>query len=159
MARYIILHNVRSAHNVGSIFRTADGAGVAKIFLCGYTPAPLDRFGRVVPDIAKTALGATDSVPWEQCEDTSACIRACIRNGIRVVAVEQHEHALPYTKRVSADDVAFVFGNEIEGVPDAVLEEVQEIVHIPMHGVKESLNVGISVGIILFHDVAGVSEL
>lgn len=148
---YVILHNVRSAHNVGAIFRTADGAGVSKIFLTGYTPAPIDRFGRPRLSLMKTALGATETVPWEIEEDIQTLITRLNQEKVEIVAVEQHEKAIPYTEHTSVRDVAFIFGNEVEGVPEALSAEADAIVHIPMHGKKESLNVSTAAGIILFH--------
>ncbi len=150
MRAFVILHDIRSAHNVGSIFRTADGAGVTKLYLCGYTPAPTDRFGRVVEDIEKTSLGATHSVPWEHGERTSECIERLRNEGIRIVVVEQHERALPYTDVSYKEDTAFIFGNEIDGVSEDILKMADDIIHIPMHGMKESLNVSVSAGVVLF---------
>jgi tRNA G18 (ribose-2'-O)-methylase SpoU len=138
-------------HNVGAIFRTADGAGVSKIFLSGYTPAPVDRFGRVVEKMQKTSLGATDMVSYEQCEDTLACIMKLKGKGVRVIALEQCPDSVSYTNVTYTGDVAFVVGNEVEGVPPSVCEACDVIVHIPMHGKKESLNVSTATGIILFH--------
>ncbi len=155
---YVILHNIRSVQNVGAIFRTADGAGVSKIFLCGYTPAPIDRFGRPRTALLKTALGATDTVPWEVCEDTAALISRLEREGINIVSVEQHAHAVPYTEHILTHDTAFIFGNEVEGVPDTLSEAADAIVHIPMRGIKESLNVSTAAGIILFHAVSDSSH-
>lgn len=151
METYVILHNIRSAHNVGSIFRTADGAGVMKIFLCGYTPTPVDRFGRPVSEIQKTSLGATESVSWEHMETTEECIRTLKQKGVRIVAVEQHEHSIPYAEQKFTGSTAFIFGNEIDGVPTDICENTDVVIHIPMHGKKESLNVGVAVGVILFN--------
>lgn len=153
MKIYIILHNIRSIQNVGAIFRTADGAGVSKIFLCGYTPAPIDRFGRPRTALLKTALGATDTVPWEVCEDATALILHLQRESIQIISVEQHEHAIPYTEHTLTHDTAFIFGNEVEGVPEVLSLAADVIVHIPMRGKKESLNVGTTAGIILFHAI------
>lgn len=153
MSVTVILHDIRSVHNVGSIFRTADGAGVSRIYLSGYTPTPIDRFGRVVPEMNKTALGGTESVPWEQVSNTEEVVHSLQKEGVTVIAVEQHERAIPYTHLSYEGDVAFILGNEIEGVPRAVCESADHVVHIPMHGVKESLNVSVAAGIILFHAV------
>lgn len=147
---FVVLHNIRSAHNVGSIFRTADGAGVLKVFLCGHTPTPVDRFGRVVDEIRKTSLGATESVSWEYLEETESCIANLRSEGVQIVVVEQHKKSLPYTDFVHEMPTAFIFGNEIDGVPDTICQIADHIVHIPMHGMKESLNVSVSTGIILF---------
>lgn len=151
MHTYVILHNIRSAHNVGSIFRSADGAGVSKIFLTGYTPCPIDRFGRPQKEILKTSLGATETVPYEKFENVHALIVRLQNEGIEIVAVEQTVSAIPYTDFVCTKDTAFIFGNEVTGVEAEVLTRVSDHVHIPMYGTKESLNVSVCVGIVLFH--------
>lgn len=148
---YVILHNIRSAHNVGSIFRTADGAGVRKIFLTGYTPAPTDRFGRVQEEIQKTSLGAIESVPWEQYEHIETVLEELRKNHVRIHAVEQQDTSIDYRTVQQTEDTAYIFGNEVEGVPHAVCTAADAVVHIPMHGTKESLNVSVAAGIILFH--------
>lgn len=151
MATFVILHNIRSAHNVGSIFRTSDGAGVAKIYITGYTPAPTDRFGRENTEIAKTSLGATHTVPYEVVEDITAVIKSLKEAGVQIVAVEQTDRAVDYTKFEQAGDVAFIFGNEITGVEEGVLEEADAHIQISMSGAKESLNVSVCAGVVLFH--------
>ncbi len=151
MNRYVILHNIRSAHNVGSIFRSADGAGIRKIFLTGYTPCPTDRFGRVREDIQKTSLGATETVPWEYAETTEAVILKLKAEGVSIVAIEQHERSQEYRSVGIVLDVAFILGNEIEGVPQEICAVCDHVLHIKMEGKKESLNVSVAAGIILFH--------
>lgn len=151
MHTYIILHNIRSAHNVGSVFRTADGAGVSKIFLTGYTPSPTDRFGREQKEMVKTSLGATHTVPYEKIEDIHALIMRLQDEGIDIVAVEQSDRAILYTDFVCARDTVFVFGNEVTGIEQDVLNVITRHIAIPMHGTKESLNVSVCAGIILFH--------
>ncbi len=151
MQLYIILHNIRSRQNVGAIFRTADGAGVSKIYLTGYTPRPVDRFGRVDEKILKTALGATESVPWEAFEDINSLIEELKGRQVEVVTLEQAEGAVPYTEWSPKSDVACIVGNEIEGVPEAVSQKSDTVLYIKMHGVKESLNVATAAGILLFH--------
>lgn len=151
MKSYVILHNIRSAHNVGSVFRTADGAGVSKIFISGYTPAPTDRFGRERKEILKTSLGATHTVPYEVCTDVHALIDRLKQEGVTVVAVEQTPEAIDYTTCTLKGDVAYIFGNEITGVEADVLQKADVHIHIPMQGEKESLNVSVCTGIILFH--------
>jgi len=146
----IVLHNIRSVYNVGSIFRTADAAGVSKIFLTGYTPIPVDRFGRVRKDLSKVALGAEKTVPWEFCRDIGICLRVLQKKDVRVVAVEQDARAVDFRKLSRGGRNAFVFGNEVRGLSPAVLSKTDSIVEIPMHGTKESLNVSVAVGIILF---------
>ncbi len=151
MRLFLILHNIRSAHNVGAMFRTADGAGVERIYLTGYTPSPLDRFGREQETIKKTALGATQTVAYEVCDDVLSCIRTLRECGVTVVAVEQMPDAIPYTEYACHGDVAFIMGNEVEGVPLEVCTAAQAVVHIPMYGMKESLNVSTATGVVLFH--------
>jgi 23S rRNA (guanosine2251-2'-O)-methyltransferase len=150
MSTYVILYNIRSAHNVGSIFRTADGAGVAKVFLVGYTPHPIDRFGRVQEEIRKTSLGAAVSMPWEACESIEPLLVRLRSEGCTVVAVEQHERAFSYRTFTQPSDVAYIFGNEVEGVPCTLCDMSDAIIEIPMAGIKESLNVSVAAGVILF---------
>jgi len=151
MQRYVILHNIRSAHNVGSVFRTADGAGVSKIFLTGYTPAPIDRFGRVQKEIEKVSLGATNTVPYEVVGDIDTVIARLKNEGTTIVAVELTPSAINYKKYVPKGDVAFIFGNEITGVEHDVQGVSDAHIMVPMSGSKESLNVSVCAGIILFH--------
>ncbi len=151
MHRYVILHNIRSAHNVGSIFRTADGAGVSKIFLTGYTPAPTDRFGRPNAEIIKTSLGATESVLWETKENIDELLDELRDAQVTIVAIEQYPRAVDYRNEKIEKDTAFILGNEVEGVAKEICEKVDAVWHIPMHGMKESLNVSVATGIILFH--------
>jgi tRNA G18 (ribose-2'-O)-methylase SpoU len=146
----VILYNIRSAHNVGSIFRTADGAGVKKIYLTGYTPVPIDRFGRVHAEISKTSLGATESVPWEAVDDPYDLIDRLRAEGVFIIAVEQTPTAIDFHTLTPESDVAYIFGNEIDGVPEEVCTVADAVIYIPMHGTKESLNVSVSAGIILF---------
>lgn len=149
--KYLILENIRSAYNVGAIFRTADGAGVSKIFLIGYTPAPLDRFGRVQPEIQKTSLGASESVPWEHRLDAQSVIKQLQSEGVAVVALEQTDEAVPLAAFTVPENVAYVVGNEVDGVGEESLRFSKQVVYIPMLGTKESLNVSVATGIILYH--------
>lgn len=144
-----IFHDVRSTHNVGSLFRTADGAGVKKIYLTGYTPAPIDRFGREEKSIAKVALGAQKIVPWEQGE-ISEVIAKLKEDGYTVVGVEQASRSTSYKTYTPPENTAFIFGNEVDGLPSDALSLCDAVVEIPMHGKKESLNVAVSAGVILF---------
>jgi 23S rRNA (guanosine2251-2'-O)-methyltransferase len=148
---YVILHNIRSAHNVGSIFRTADGAGVSKIFLTGYTPSPKDRFGRENTEIKKTSLGATETVSFEVVEDLVKLIERLKQEGIEIVAVEQTAKSIDYKTYVLKKDTAFIFGNEVTGVEEEILETADVHIQLPMRGSKESLNVSVCSGIVLFH--------
>jgi tRNA G18 (ribose-2'-O)-methylase SpoU len=148
--RQVILYNVRSRHNVGAIFRTGEGAGVSKIWLVGYTPAPVDRFGREVAEIKKTSLGASDMVPWQQADDIFLLLEKLKEAGTTVVAIEQSPEAVSLFEYTKLGNVAYIFGNEITGVPPEILKQCDAVVDIPMAGRKESLNVATTVGIVLF---------
>lgn len=147
----IILHNIRSSHNVGSIFRTADAAGISHVYLTGYTPTPIDRFGRAQKEIAKTALGAQRSVPHTYTKILSTCIKKLKQAGWHIVGVEQDSRAIEYRNFTPADDkVAFLFGNEVRGLSPSARALCDALIEIPMRGEKESLNVAVAVGIVLF---------
>jgi 23S rRNA (guanosine2251-2'-O)-methyltransferase len=149
----VILHNIRSTHNVGSIFRTSECAGVEKIYLTGYTPSPIDRFGRKRKDISKVSLGAEKMVEWESGKEIIRLIVHLKEEGYKVIAVEQDKKATDYkhldVRRPSG--VVFVFGNEVDGLEKGVLNACDEIIEIPMKGRKKSLNVSVVAGIILFY--------
>jgi 23S rRNA (guanosine2251-2'-O)-methyltransferase len=150
----VIAHDVRSVHNVGSIFRTADAAGVEKVFLCGITPAPLDRLKEVRADFAKVALGAENYIPWESTPTTVGVIKRLKKEGYKIFALEQSERSVPYYKeamRLARDArVAIIVGNEVNGLPSSVLHAADHILEIPMMGKKESLNVAVAFGIVVF---------
>lgn len=152
---YLILHNIRSIHNVGSIFRTADAAGVTRIYLTGYTPAPIDRFGRTRRDFAKVSLGAEQSVPWEKRKNIIALLQRLKREGVGIVAVEQDADAVSYTKVKVRGPAVLIFGSEVKGISKVVLKQCDVIMEIPMRGKKESLNVSVAAGIVLFHLFSG----
>jgi len=148
--RAVLLHNIRSAHNVGSIFRTADGAGISKLYLSGYTPTPANSFGRAQKDIGKTALGAEKSMPWEY-EKSPYRIIAKLRNdGWNIVGVEQDKESIDYRSFKMCAPTLFIFGNEVRGISPALRGKCDDLVEIPMHGKKESLNVSVAAGIIVF---------
>ena len=146
----VLLHNVRSAYNVGSIFRTADAVAVSRVLLTGYSPTPNDRFGRPRGDIAKAALGAEKTVCWEYAKDVSASLKRLKRDGFHIVAVEQAEAACDYRAFTATKSTCFVFGNEVRGLSAALLKKCDAIIDIPMLGKKESLNVAVAVGIVLY---------
>lgn len=146
----VILHDIRSVHNVGAIFRTADAAGISKIYLTGYTPTPIDQFGRARGDLAKAALGAELSVPWEQAKTITAVINKLKKQGFTIIAVEQSKDSIDYKKVKVPNKIAFVMGNEVEGVNKTILKKCDVIAEIPMKGKKESLNVSVSFGIAVF---------
>ena len=150
----MILHNLRSEENVGSLFRTADAFGVEKIYLTGYTPAPIDRFKRPVSKIAKTALGAERIVPWEQ-GSVAAVISALKSERVRILALEQDVRSVALHAYQRPARVAVVLGNEVEGIDAATLALCDDVVHIPMRGTKESLNVAVAGGVALYTLTSG----
>ena len=168
----IVLDNIRSLFNVGSIFRTADAVGAEKIYLCGITPIPEDRFGRIRPQLAKVSLGAEKTVAWEYVKSTSKLIDKLKKGKYKILVVEQDKKSIPYYKvnppaggkKIDLEKVAIVFGNEVEGISKNILKKADKILEIPMRGAmvrqahhprylhrgKESLNVSVSAGIVLF---------
>ena len=146
----LILPDIRSAHNVGAIFRTADAFGVSKIILGGYTPAPIDRFGRERPDIAKSSLGAQNTVAWEQVDNIVEYIEKSKEEGFEIVSLEQSPDSVEISKYIKKDKVVLIVGNEINGVDQDVLDVSDQILEIPMMGQKESMNVSVSTGVALY---------
>lgn len=148
----VILHNIRSTHNVGSMFRTADAAGIEKLYLSGITPIPLDRFGKVRPDVAKVALGAELSVLWEHTSSSVRTIKKLKKNGHIIVSLEQSKNSVLYNKIKFSKNkkIALVVGNEVKGLPKNILEVSDVIMEIPMKGNKESLNVSVAFGIAVY---------
>lgn len=146
---YLILHNIRSLHNVGSLFRTADGAGVKKIFLTGFTGCPPRK------EIHKTALGAEEHVEWEHNWELEVVLKTLKSQGIQIVGVESDAQSQHYLEIPYAQSVAFILGNEVWGVEPEIMEQVDQLVQIPMYGIKESLNVSVCGGILLY----GVREV
>jgi tRNA G18 (ribose-2'-O)-methylase SpoU len=151
-----ILNDIRSVHNVGSIFRTADGAGFLKLYLCGITPSPLDRFKKVRSDFGKVALGAEKSVAWESVPDVAALIKDLKKEGWKILALEQSKKSVPYYSvlDILRDDqskkIALIVGHEVEGISPAILKLADTILEIPMLGKKESLNVSVAFGIVAY---------
>lgn len=153
----LILHNIRSVYNVGSIFRTADAAGVEKIILSGYSPTPLDRFGRARPDLGKVALGAEKSVAWEYVKNPYNKVTKLRETGYEIIAIEQDarsqnlfEYAEWLAKLKKRKPLALMLGNEVRGISKPMLAKCDVILEIPMRGKKESLNVAVTAGIALF---------
>ncbi len=144
-----ILHDIRSSHNVGSMFRTADALGVEKLFLTGYTPAPKDKFNRPNKEISKVALGGEMTVAWEFSEDVFDVIKKLKKAGVEIVAIEQSSKSVDYKDFSLSGPTTFIFGNEVDGVPEKILDLCDKIVSIPMKGKKESLNVSVAFGIAL----------
>jgi tRNA G18 (ribose-2'-O)-methylase SpoU len=151
----IILHNIRSLHNVGSIFRTADAAGVEKIYLCGITPGPIDQFGKYRPQLTKVSLAAEKYVAWEKVASTTKLIDKFKRDGYKIFAIEQSKKSIPYyciqrSSDTIVNKIVLVLGNEIKGLPASILKRSDKILEIPMKGKKESLNVAVAFGIVAF---------
>ncbi|RZL49134.1 MAG: TrmH family RNA methyltransferase [Pedobacter sp.] len=142
----VVLDNVRSMHNVGSVFRTADGFSIQKVVLCGITAQPPHR------EIEKTALGATQSVDWIHFTDTLVAIESLRANGYQIIAIEQAENStmLNTFKPDINQKYALIFGNEVNGVSDEAMSKIDECIEIPQFGTKHSFNIVISAGIVLW---------
>ena len=159
--KFVILVDIRSVFNVGSIFRTSDALGVDKIFLCGCTPTPKDRFGRKRQDLAKVALGAEESVKWEYCEDARKLLRKLKKQKIQIIALEQNQKSVNYKKVKAKFSTALILGEEVNGLSQKILDLADVVAEIPMRGAmvrqahhprqlgrgKESLNVSVAFGI------------
>lgn len=148
----VVLDNVRSAHNVGSVFRTSDSFKVDKVFLCGICPVPPSA------EIHKSGLGAEDSVGWEHCEDTMVAVERLRNEGYTIVSVEQTVNSVkldrfrPYATQESAEGTyALIFGNEVDGVSQEVVDTSDFSLEIPQFGMKHSLNISVSAGVVLWH--------
>lgn len=152
MQTALILHNIRSVHNVGSIFRTADGAGISRIILSGYTPGPLDRFNLPRKDFAKVSLGAEQTIPWQQTRTLAQAVKILKKQNYFIAAIEQDKHSIPLFDFVAPRNrpLALILGNEVLGISKQSLRLADAILEIPMRGKKESLNVSVSAGIAMF---------
>jgi len=144
---FLILDNIRSSHNVGSIFRTADALGISKIYLVGYTPKPVDRFGRASKEISKTALGAEKNILWEAVDLIAPIIVQLKKDGFQIVAIEQSPESVDYKKVRLGEKTALILGNEVEGIAPGILSLSDIIAEIPMQGKKESLNAAVAFGV------------
>lgn len=143
----VILDNIRSAFNVGSIFRTSDAVGVKKLILCGMTAIPEN------PKVKKTALGADLAVPWEFENSAYDAINECKNKGYKIYGVEVAKDAIDFRKVDYAEKSAIVLGHERMGLSEKILQLCDEIIFVPMNGVKESLNVGVCMGIVAYEIV------
>lgn len=141
---YLILPNIRSCHNVGAMFRTADACGVTKIFLVGYTPCPPR------PQIDKVSLGAERSVPWEAKKSLKALVKKLKKQGVMIVGLEKNQESQDIGGIAFSCPVALIVGNEVDGVRPDILSLCDAVAHIPMYGKKESLNVSIAAGIAMY---------
>jgi tRNA G18 (ribose-2'-O)-methylase SpoU len=148
--KILILHNIRSAQNVGALFRTADAAGISAVYLSGITALPIDRFGREDSAVTKASLGAEKSLHWEYHESVLELVQQLKSEGVMVVAIEQAPKAADYKTVEVTLPVAFILGNEVDGIESEVLALADVVAEIPMKGEKESLNVSVAGGIALF---------
>ena len=156
---YLIVDNIRSTHNVGSLLRTAEGLGVKEVFLCGITPYPTTDNDSRLPHlshkltskISKTALGAEKYQTWRHCDKTSDAIDLLRKQAVEIIALEQTEHSRPLLAVASQKDIALVVGNEVTGISEIVLGLCDQITDIEMQGKKESLNVSVAAAIALFY--------
>jgi len=148
----IVLDNIRSLNNIGSIFRTADAFGIEAIYLCGITAKPPHR------EINKTALGATESVQWKYKENTMEAIEELQKEDYKVASVEQTENSISLSefKLTKGEKIAVIFGHEVEGVQQSIIDASDLVIEIPQIGTKHSLNVSVSAGIVIwecFHKI------
>jgi tRNA G18 (ribose-2'-O)-methylase SpoU len=144
----VVMDQIRSMHNVGSVFRTADAFLINGICLCGFTPQPPHR------DIHKTALGATESVDWMYYEQTTDAVIALKNQGYKVYAIEQTEGSIPLNQfKKTEAPIAFVFGNEVDGVDQSVIELCDGVIEIPQWGMKHSLNISVAAAVVLWEFV------
>ena len=143
----VVLDNVRSQHNIGSVFRTADAFRIERILLCGITATPPNR------EMQKTALGATETVSWEYCENTLQAVEQLRKDGFTILAIEQVEGSVPLENFDPGkfEKIALVFGNEVNGVNEAIVNEADACIEIPQFGTKHSLNISVTAGIVLWH--------
>lgn len=149
----VVLDNIRSIQNVGTIFRTADALRVQKIYLCGITPTPLDEFGRKRQQMTKISLGAEDTIKWEKHKQTFRVLDELKSKGYKIFVVEQDKNSIPYFKAKLPVNkkIALVLGHELKGVTEATLKRADKILEIPMKGSKYSLNVAIAFAIVSYH--------
>ncbi|HHH53534.1 MAG TPA: TrmH family RNA methyltransferase [Bacteroidetes bacterium] len=143
----LVLDNIRSAMNVGSFFRTADAFAIEKIYICGISATPPHK------EINKTAIGATDSVEWRYCKSTKECLEELKNEGYVLTGIEQTDQSVmlnEYTPEKNKKH-ALIFGNEVSGISDNILELLDRSLEIPQYGTKHSFNVAVSGGIVLWH--------
>lgn len=140
----LVLDNIRSLYNVGSMFRTSDGLGVAKIYLCGYTGTPEQK------GLQKVALGAENSVPWEKCGQAWRTIERLRSEGYAIVGLEKCKGSMPIAEYRPPQKIALVVGNEVNGISPALQKRLDAIVELPMVGIKESYNVSVACAMALY---------
>ena len=138
---YIIAHNIRSLYNIGTIFRTADALGIDKLFLTGYSGYPPRQ------EISKVALGAEESVNWQHYSSLNYLIKKLKKNKINIIALETGQDSIDYLKYKPNFPLALIVGNEVKGLSSKILNNIDQKISLPMNGLKESLNVGIALGV------------
>lgn len=146
----VLLHNIRSTHNVGSIFRTSDALGVSRVYLSGYTPTPVDKFERSRKDITKVSLGAEKTIPWEHVVNPEKLIKKLKKDGYQIIALEQSKKSVDYKKVKVKYPTLVLVGEEVSGIEKKLLSLCDVIAEIPMRGKKESLNVSVAFGVGLY---------
>ena len=145
MPVYVVLNSIRSSYNVGSIFRSSDGAMIKKLYLCGYTPHPPKK------EILKTALGSQESIEWEYYENAEELVLRLKNKGVKILVLEQTDNNIPYYQIEKNDfPVCLVVGNEITGVDQNLIDLCDAAIEIPQYGIKQSLNVAVAYGISIF---------
>lgn len=145
MPLYVVLDNIRSNYNVGSIFRSSDGAMIEKLILCGYTPHPPKK------EILKTALGSTQSINWEYIKDPHEAVLQLKRQGIKICSLELTDCSIPYYNVKASDfPLCIIVGNEITGVTQSLIDLCDLSIEIPQYGIKQSLNVAVAYGVSIF---------
>jgi len=155
----VIIHDIRSSYNVGSLLRTCEGLGVRRVYLTGYTPYPKSSndtrlphtAAKVTAKIQKTALGAQESLEWEQSDDVQTVISTLKKQGYDIVGLEQTERSLQLPDYVPTKNIALVLGREVEGLDNTLSEACDTMIEIPMAGEKESFNVAVAAGMALYH--------
>jgi 23S rRNA (guanosine2251-2'-O)-methyltransferase len=147
---HVLLHDIRSAHNVGAMLRTGDAIGVTKFYFSGFTPTPLDKFHRPVKEIAKTALGAEKTIAWQYDKSPFAIIAGLKNEGYLIIGLEQDARAVDYKSLSLPTKALVIVGSEVEGMLPSLRELCDVLLDIPMKGNKESLNVATAFGILMF---------
>ena len=152
---YLVLDNIRSAHNVGTLFRVCDALGVTdlEICLCGYTPGPKDKYGLELKKLTKVSLGSEKTVKFSRFESTKDCLDFLDQKKVKIYCLEISKNAINYFNVKDFDwlNSALVLGNEVSGVDDSILNDYNDHIYIPMNGEKESLNVSVAASVVLFH--------
>ena len=150
---FALCENIRSLYNVGSIFRTSDAIRLEKLYLTGYTGYPPRK------EIDKTALGAVDSVEWEHFEDSLKAVHHLKKNNIRIIALEHTTKSIPYNEYEFTFPFCLLLGNEVDGLTENLVQEAEASIEIPMYGLKQSLNVSVAFGIVMYHALGELNQM